>query len=206
MDKRVSNYEITKHMMQEKFASYDLSDICREWELTPTDSGAVLTLLARQYYVDRKSGAVLQEKDGILKEADHNVSMTLFDILTRRRQCASGEMVSVSSLSPMHLSNETSLFAPTAKTFEHRCSELAAACENLGGISYGKGDVCYLLPVFRDLSVAVSFWDSDDEFGPQLSFLCDRNILCFMHYETMMFLLCHVADRLKELIEAFRAE
>ena len=106
----------------------------------------------------------------------------------------------------MHLSNETSFFAPTAKTFEHRCSELAAACENLGGISYGKSDVCYLLPVFRDLSVAVSFWDSDDEFGPQLSFLCDRNILCFMHYETMMFLLCHVADRLKELIGAFRAE
>ena len=71
------------------------------------------------------------------------------------------------------------------------------------GIPYGRGDVSYLLPVFRDLNAVVSFWESDEEFAPKLNFLCDGNTLNFMHYETMMYLLCHIAERLEEV---FRGE
>ena len=199
MEKRESNYEITKHRMQEKFASYDMTDISREWELEMTEDSLAVELLGRKYRIDKSSGAVLWEKYGVLTEADFNVSMTLFDILTRRRQYASGEMVSVSALSA-HTFNGSRFFSRASKSFEHRCQDLSDACRKLGGIPYGKGDVSYLLPVFGDLNVAVSFWDSDDEFGPELSFLCDGNILAFMHFETVMFLLSHIAERLRELL------
>lgn len=199
MEKRESNYEITKHRMEEKFASYDMADICREWELELKDGAVKVTLLGTEYLIVTDSGAVMMEQDGVLKEADFNVSMTLFDILTRRRQYASGEMVSVSALSA-HTFNGSRFFSRALDSFEHRCEDLSDACRKLGGVPYGKGDVSYLLPVFRDLMVAVSFWDSDDEFGPELSFLCDGNILAYMHFETVMFLLSHIAGRLRELM------
>ena len=31
------------------------------------------------------------------------------------------------------------------------------------------------------------FWESDDEFPASLQILVDKNILDFMHYETLMF-------------------
>ena len=198
-----NNYEIMKHKMQREFASRDLDAVRKEWELESDDAALTLTLLGRQYRIDRRSGAVLWDFNGTSREANYDVSMTLFDILTRPRQQASGEMMPISALSTVHTATVPTggFFDRTAKRFEHRCAALSAACERLGGIPYGRGDVSYLLPVFRDLCVAVRFWDSDEEFGPELSFLCDGNILRFMHFETMMFLLCHLSERLTELAD-----
>ena len=42
------------------------------------------------------------------------------------------------------------------------------------------------------------FWESDDEFPASLQILVDKNILDFMHYETLMFAMSHVLRRLKE--------
>ena len=208
MDKRESNYEIMKHRMQAQFAAHDMDAICREWELEQEGGMPFLTLLGRRYQIDRHSGAILWAQDGHLREADYNVSMTLFDILTRPRQSASGEMAPVSALSPIHTATagQGGFFAQAARRFEHRCEALSAACEGLGGIPYGKGDVAYMMPVFRDLRIAVQFWDGDDEFPQQLSFLCDRNILRFMHFETMMFLLVHLSERLAELVDQSTVE
>lgn len=203
-----NNYEIMKHKMQREFASHDLDAVRKEWELASDNEMLTLTLLGRQYRIDRCSGAALWDFDGTVREADYNVSMTLYDILTRPRQQASGEMMPISALSTIHSATVPAggFFDRTAKRFEHRCAALSAACERLGGIPYGRGDVSYLLPAFRDLCVAVRFWDSDEEFGPELSFLCDGNILRFMHFETMMFLLCHVAERLAELADIAEKE
>lgn len=189
--------------MQAEFASYDFDAICKEWELAQDDSGLLLTFLGRQYRIDRRSGAVLWESDGTMQEADYNVAMTLYDILTRPRQAASGKMASVGSFSSLHTSTASGsgFFDRTAKRLEYRCTQLASACECLGGVPYGRGDVGYLIPVFRDLHIAVQFYDSDEEFPPQLVFLCDTNILRFMHFETMMFMLSHAAGQLVELSE-----
>ncbi len=202
MNKRESNYEVMKRQMQVKFASFDLERVAHEWELEQKDGYLLLSFVGRQYKISRDTGVVLYEKDGILREADYNVSMTLFDILTRKRQCASGEVKSVSSFSAIHTSSVASgsLFHRAAQQFDHRDADLSTACEQLGGVPYGKGDVGYRFPIFRDLQVAVQFWDSDEEFDPSLNLFCDGNILNFMSYETMMFMLSHVLERLGEML------
>lgn len=48
------------------------------------------------------------------------------------------------------------------------------------------------------LSVIVCFWDSDEEFPASLQILVDKNILKYMHYETVMFAISHLLKRLKE--------
>lgn len=202
MERRGSNYETMKRQMQAKFAASDLSQAAREWELGSEDGYLMLTFAGRPYKIDRVTGVVLFEQDGILREADYNVSMTLFDILTRKRQYASGTLMPVSSFSALHSTTATSgsIFDQAARRFDHRGAELSAACERLGGAPYGKGDIGYTLPVFRDLRVAVQFWNSDEEFGPSLTLFCDGNILRYMHYETMMFMLVHILDRLSEAL------
>ena len=202
MEKRKSNYEIMKRQMQAKFASFDLSQIAGEWELEQKNGSLALSFVGRQYEIDRSTGAVLYERDGAMREADYNVSMTLFDILTRKRQRATGKLLPVSAFSAIHSATASSggPFDAVARRFDHRDGELSAACERLGSVPYGKGDVAYRLPVFKDLWTGLQFWDSDEDFGPSLNFLCDSNILQFMYYETMMFMLIHILDRLNEAI------
>lgn len=42
------------------------------------------------------------------------------------------------------------------------------------------------------------FWEADEEFPASLQILVDKNILDYMHYETLMFALTHLFRRLKE--------
>lgn len=204
MEKRESNYEIMKHRMQEEFAACDMDAICREWELKQEGDKIQVTFVGRTYLLDQSSGAVyLSGEDGIC-EADFNVSMTLYDILTRPRKTASGEMVSIGALTALRSTSVPGgdLFVQTAKRFEHKTELLSAVCSRLGGIPYGRGDASYLLPVFRDVYVTLIFWDADEEFDSKITFLCDGKILEFMHYETVFYLLCHIADRIMELAES----
>lgn len=49
------------------------------------------------------------------------------------------------------------------------------------------------------------FWDSDEEFPATLQLLVDKNILDYMHYETLMFALSYLLDRLKSEMDASEA-
>lgn len=56
----------------------------------------------------------------------------------------------------------------------------------------------YELALFPFLPVIVRFWESDEEFPASLQILTDKNMLDYMHYETVMFALSHLMSRLKE--------
>ncbi len=202
MEKRISNYEIMRRRMQESFAAYDMDRIAAEWELEQEDGFLLPVFAGRQYRIDKRSGAVSFETQEGIREADFNVSMTLFDILTRKKQPAAGSLLPVSAFSPMYSSGQAygNLFQREAKQFDHRAEALTAACAKLGGQPYGKGDGGGIFPVFKDLQAAVDFWEPDDEFGPQLNLFCDANALCYMHYETLMYMLLHIVERLRELL------
>ena len=51
------------------------------------------------------------------------------------------------------------------------------------------------------LPVVLRFRESDDEFPASLQVLVDRNILEYMHYETVMFAIGHLLERVEEKIE-----
>lgn len=70
--------------------------------------------------------------------------------------------------------------------------------ERLSSIS--GGDVACELDLFPFLPLCLRFWESDEEFPPSLQILTDKNILDYMHYETLMFAVSHVIGRLKDLV------
>lgn len=63
------------------------------------------------------------------------------------------------------------------------------ACQNLSGRKLAGGDVAYELDMFPFLPVIIRFWESDEEFPASLQILTDKNMLDYMHYETLMFAL-----------------
>lgn len=46
--------------------------------------------------------------------------------------------------------------------------------------------------------------ESDEDFPASLQILTDKNILDYMHYETLMFAITHMFNRLKEECEEGR--
>lgn len=198
-----SNYEKMKRRMQAEFARYDQAAIAEQWELRREDGAIWGQFVGRTFRIDGETGAVTLFRGGREREADYNAAMTLFDILSRPRAEAAGTYSSAHSFSAVHsgVSSGGGLFGAYERRFDGLDGALAAACERLGGTPFGKGDVAMKIPVFRDLAVVLQFWDSDEEFGPALNLFCDDAILRFMHFETSMFLLFHVLERITEEIK-----
>lgn len=194
---RESNYEIMKHRMRDVFAQKDLVLAAEKWNLVINAKNIYVRFIARDYAVNVENGIILRADDGT--EADYNEAMTLYDILSREPALAFKKYVSIDSLSSLKSTfGRNNIFDSIKGTFDHQEPELARACEKLGGVPFGKSDVGYKLPVFQELSVILQFWSSDDEFEPELKLLCDQNIMSFMKYETMMFMLSHLINRLCE--------
>lgn len=107
-------------------------------------------------------------------------------------------MKSLSSIQGGSMSVGSGLFQDTEKLFDHRERELAAACEKLNGTKWGKGDVAYQLPMFDFMPIGIQFWNSDEDFPASLQWFVDKNMVDYMHFETVWFALSHLLRRIKE--------
>lgn len=203
--KKVSNYENMKRQMQKEFLKYNQNEMLEKIPVKYDENYFYLQFVARLYRIDRKTGQVCWSEDNFVtyREADYNEAMTIYDVLCYSKSgChVSGEFVNMKSLSSIQaVSANTAkgFFQKQEAFFDHKENALATACEKLGGNPYGKGDVAYRLLLFEFLPMAIQFWNSDEEFPASLQIFMDKNILDYMHYETVWFAVSHVLARLTE--------
>lgn len=206
--KKLSNYEIAKRKTQKQFFKYNHKEIAEKLRI-PLENGCLyLEFLSRSYRVNCQTGRVEWSENDFadIKEADFNEVMTIYDILCYSGKGASpsNEFALIQRLS--NVQNAASYagegsFKKEEAFFDGKTEQLAQALERLNGKPYGKGDVSFRVPVFRSLDVIFSFWNSDEDFPAQIKFLCDKNMLQYMHYETIWYLISHMVQRIKELME-----
>lgn len=55
------------------------------------------------------------------------------------------------------------------------------------------------------LRLSLRFWESDEDFPASLQILVGKNILDYMYYETLMFVIIHMLNRLKIECEVITA-
>lgn len=201
----VSNYEKMKNSASEAFLQYNQENIIQKFKLAHDEKYLYLYCLNRKYRINRQNGQVSWSRDGFQTEemADYNETMTIYDVLCwSRENChLAHEWVNVGSLSSVRggtLAKGSDFFQNAGEYFDGKTEALACACEKLGGKKVEKGDVAYELYLFPFLPVVLRFWESDEEFSASLQILVDRNILEYMHYETLMFAISHLLNRLKE--------
>ncbi len=202
-----SNYEKMKNSMAEVFLQYDQDNMIRKFQLEHDERYLYIRCLERPYRVSREAGQIDWSEDGFqtVNRAGYNETMTIYDVLcSSKDNChLAGKWVSLDSLFSVmggSLKQENSLLQHSARIFEGKTEALSLACEKLGGKKQNKGDAAYELPLFPFLPIMLCFWDSDEEFPSSLQILPDQNVLDYMHYETLMFAVFHLIDRLKALI------
>ena len=200
-----SNYEKMKNDMAKVFLKYDRETMIRKFDLSYDENFLYLVCLDRNYRISCQTGQVSWSEDGFRTEesAGYNEAMTIYDVLcSSKEDCRLlGEWVNVNSLPAVlggNLKKGGDFFQHAADYFDGKTKELARACEAIGGKKLERGDVAYELALFPFLLVIVRFWESDEEFPASLQILTDKNMLDYMHYETVMFALSHLMSRLKE--------
>ena len=99
------------------------------------------------------------------------------------------------------------MFARYERRFDKRAEELEKICLGMGGEKYGKGDMSVRIPMFsdrrdalhtEDLSIVISFWESDEDFPAQLQLFTDKNLLQYIHYETAWYMFGYLLTRIAE--------
>ncbi len=203
-----SNYEITKHRMEEEFLRRSQETMIARHRLAADADWLYFTLFAEECRVSRRTGRV-ECRDfggGMFREADYNEAMTAFALLCREGTAApAGEYVNMKSLSRIQSASpglvRDSLYGREAKLFDGHFETFRDVLAELGGEFRSSGDLCAALPVFDGMKVLVRLWRADDEFEAQLQLLWDANVLAYMHYETVWYAGSVLMKQLRRSVE-----
>ena len=137
-----------------------------------------------------------QEKLVTIREFLTNVEASMArDILENEGISCMLTNETISSIYPI---GNTSLGGIQLLVFEKDMEGLKQACVTLGGVQGGRGDVAYRIPMFEFLPVQFAFWQSDEDFPADVQLLWDKNVLDYMHYETLWYAAGHLMKRLED--------
>lgn len=201
-----SNYDKARDATAAAFLRYDQAAMIRKFGLSHDADALYITFIARDYRVDRRTGAVTWASD-TAHTASYNEAMSIYDVLCDSQPLChlSHEWVNVASLCSIQggtLSKDGDFFKNSCARFSGDAAALDRACRALGGIPQPKGDVAYQLPLFPFLPLILRFWEADEDFPASMQVLVDKNTLNFLHYETLMLALSHLMTRLQEESQA----
>ena len=206
-EKSPGNHEKMRRKAAEIFLTYDLDEMADKLGIDRDEEYLYITMLSRSYRIKRSDGLVEWASDGTsgFKKAGFSESMTLYDLIAYSKPGArpSGEYTKINNLADTVTGQYYAgkgMVDEMSKEFEGRGQDLARACEALGGTPYGRGDVSYMIPIWNGLFFVVSFWDSDEEFPPQLNVFTDTAMRDFIHYETIWYLEGHLMDMIRHLM------
>ena len=202
-----SNYEIMRNQMRGEFVKYNQEKMIRKFSLRNDEEFIYIDFMLREYRIDRKTGVVEWSEDHFATsaEADYSESMTIYDILCYSMDdCSlSGNYCPVNMLKGTVKSGSvgSDLFQKSADAFSGKLEKLEAVCGIFGEKVDLSGDVAAKLYPFTFLPVIIQYWEADEEFPANLKFMFDENILDYMHFETIFFMMGHIVKRIQEKME-----
>lgn len=217
--KKGSNYDIFKMDALKRFLTYDQKQLIHRLNLDADDNFIYVQFGGRLYRIGRHAAlmewqplsanmSVTGSPDLPWHEADSNAVLTICDLLCHTEDpfVLSGTFTTLEGLNRVKAGSGKTLgdsfFARTENELDGHVKELAAACEALGGVPMGKGDVAYRIPLFGPLALQISFYESDDEFPAKLTFFLDQDICKFLFFETLWYMIGLMMGILKEEMEA----
>lgn len=203
MNKQESNYEKVIEQWRQRFLLMDQEELCERFCLQSDAEWMYTVYFGQKLKISRQSGEIFfadekEEKPGF------NTIITLYNMFHYAIEDpkASGNLVpfrQVKRVYPFERAYQQQILEPFAKRFSGHVEELKRACEKLGGIPMAQGDAGYRIAVYPYFTIAILFWDGDDEFDAQGNMLFDSNITDFVHEENVV---CIAADAVYYLTQA----
>lgn len=205
---KTSNYELSRQRASEAFLKYDQAAMIQKFNLRADEDYLYITFFASEYRIGRFSGVVEGSDDGFatVVPGSFDESMSIYDVLCNAREDChlTGDFVMTNSLPGIVYTTGSGvgdgMYREYARYFDQHRNELAQACARLHGTPEGKGDVAYRLPMFDFLPMRLEFWESDEEFPPEIRLYWDRNVQTYMRYETLWYAAGHLLRKLETMI------
>lgn len=196
----ISNYDISRNVMETTFAAYDHETIIQRFSLKHDAQFLYVSFVGQEYRVCRRSGFVERCENGRYTHAAYGECAPIFDALTHTPSSLSGEFVTSGELPGIVIgsSPDAGIYSDHTKRFAGRSEDFKKALIKLGGQPYHVADVSAIVPMFDFFPVMVQFWDADEEFDAVLKLMWDRNATSFLRYESIAIAAGHLIRRLLE--------
>lgn len=193
------NYELSLQAAQKRFCSYDIEKLPRRKDVLDTGAYLETVFFGKKVLICKQTGSI--SLDG--QPADYCETLSILDWLcdSQPSAVASGQFCTVSSLPGVLVSGSgLTMKAPSlAKCMDCDPSFLPEAARVLGGKTVPVGDMGIELEIFPGLPMQLKFYHSDEEFPADITFLWDRNILQFVRYETVYYIVAALVKILSAL-------
>lgn len=193
-----SNHEITKNNTKKLFLEYDQEKIIKKWNLPHDEDYLYINFVGKKYRVNRLSGDVeeLDTKGDFVREAGFSETLSIFDVLCYSRDDCflTGKFCTVHSLKGVAYTAGPGrgMYDKYGEMVDKNNEIFTEFCENIGGKRIPGADISYEIKIYDFLPAIIRFWASDDEFPAEMKFYWDENILMYMHFETVFFIMGYV--------------
>lgn len=202
MSRLGSNYENVIEMWRQKFLEMDQEELVRRFQLEADDEFLYIVYFSHKMQIDRKTGQISMCEDP-QRNLTFNTKIMIYNLFhySIEDPVASGKLVpfrEVKRAYPFEAAYKRTILSELARTFSGHVPELVMAGEKLNGTKMKQADAGFILPIFPFVSLAVLFWDGDEEFEAQANMLFDSNITDFMHEENVVLAASDAIYYLKE--------
>ncbi|MDO5539745.1 MAG: DUF3786 domain-containing protein [Eubacteriales bacterium] len=194
------NYEIQKGLAQKYFLKFDQNTLIKKFGLQYDENSLYVEFTGEIYRIDRKTAEVTC---GSRKSGYHEV-LSIFDLLCHsgEKPAQTGEWAPVNSLRGRPaIGVDTKFFDRYAKEFDTDREAFIGACRKLGGKKVLLGDIGFEIGIFYEMSLIVKFYASDDEFPAQVTVLWDADALKYVYYETTFYIVNHLFDKIRQIMQ-----
>lgn len=208
----VSNYIKMRDQMQERFLTYDQKEIEGKYGFAFDDDYFYVPYLFEEWRVNRHTGVAEGSKDHFLHvhQGSFNETLTIFDLLCcgKKEIVLAGTYARTSSLKGTIKGRTiaSGVHDSRAARYDGHVEQLKKACVSLGGKPYFPGDAAFVFHVFPFLPLVFQFWESDEEFPPVLKFMWDENVLDYLRFETLYYVMGDFLDTLDQAFDACKTE
>lgn len=194
----LSNHEITKNNTKRLFLTYDQKKMIKKWELKHDENYLYINFVGNPYRINRHTGDVdLTDREGnFITEAGFSETLTIFDLLCYSKDDCfpAGKYCSVYSLKGIAFTAGPGkgMFDKYGQIINNNRQILTILADEIGAEETDGADISYKFNVFDFMPAIMRFWESDDEFPAELKFYWDENILMYMHFETVFYVMSHI--------------
>ncbi len=186
----------------DRFLTYEVENLRKNPGVTAWEKGVQTAFFSLPVHLDCTSGRIVLIDGEKETECDFSPTLSILDYVCDRKPFAkaANDFCPVGSLPGVFVGGSGLVMKDERleQRIQSHPDAFRLACESLGGVATGAGDMGYRLPVFPDLCMELKFYFADEDFPPQLTFLWDKNILQFVRYETVYYIAGCLCRLLKE--------
>ena len=202
----MENYDKMAAFGAQMFCEQDQKALLARFPLEHNESFLYIDMLGDGYRIGRTDGRVERAagaQDGAATEqwepATAQQTLIVLDMVCNRVGAPhpTGVWGSTADMSGAVTSPATSaLYARKIAAFAGDPDRLRRVCAAMGAREVPGGEVSFVFDVFDGMPLWLQFWDADDEFPAQMTFLWDKATAFYLHFETLWYIIFEVLDRL----------